>query len=196
MKLAMTPFCLNRQFGPDNANGLDYISALRLVDQIEQEIQIGGALITDGYAPFCRHVWPRNYLGLPVGVSLIAFFGDAVRSGYEARNEKELPVLTRWIELPNHMRGHPPATHLDVILYSAEQCAKENDPLPEGVDYGIVAIIPTATPGVEYPIPPITMMRNALGIEYGGSGVPVDEKAYRASVEFWEKHAIIKYVKE
>lgn len=39
---------------------------------------------------------------------------------------------------------------------------------------------------------PITMMRNALGREYGGSGVPLDEGKYRESVAFWSKHVAIK----
>jgi hypothetical protein len=39
---------------------------------------------------------------------------------------------------------------------------------------------------------PITMMRNALGREYGGSGVPIDYEKYRQSVDFWTKHVAIK----
>ena len=35
----------------------------------------------------------------------------------------------------------------------------------------------------------ITMMRNALGVEEGGSGVPLDREAYARSVAFWERHA-------
>lgn len=44
----------------------------------------------------------------------------------------------------------------------------------------------------ELPMQPITMMRNALGREYGGSGVPLDDKKYRESVDFWSKHVAIK----
>ena len=36
---------------------------------------------------------------------------------------------------------------------------------------------------------PITMLRNALGVEEGGSGVPVDRDAYARSVAFWSVHA-------
>jgi hypothetical protein len=36
---------------------------------------------------------------------------------------------------------------------------------------------------------PITMLRNALGVEEGGSGVPLDRAAYLESVEFWNTHA-------
>jgi hypothetical protein len=33
------------------------------------------------------------------------------------------------------------------------------------------------------------MLRNALGVEEGGSGVPLDRAGYRRSVEFWRTHA-------
>jgi hypothetical protein len=33
------------------------------------------------------------------------------------------------------------------------------------------------------------MLRNALGVEEGGSGVPLDRTAYRRAVAFWEQHA-------
>jgi hypothetical protein len=46
----------------------------------------------------------------------------------------------------------------------------------------------TAEP-IETPMAPVTMMRNALGVEEGGSGVPLDREAYRRSVEFWSAHA-------
>jgi hypothetical protein len=39
---------------------------------------------------------------------------------------------------------------------------------------------------------PITMMRNALGKEEGGSGVPLDREKYDVSVAFWSAHALIK----
>jgi hypothetical protein len=42
------------------------------------------------------------------------------------------------------------------------------------------------------PMQPITMMRNALGKVYGGSGVPIDVEKYSQSVEFWTKNVAIK----
>lgn len=36
------------------------------------------------------------------------------------------------------------------------------------------------------------MLRNALGREYGGSGVPLDHDKYKESVAFWSTHAIIR----
>jgi hypothetical protein len=32
---------------------------------------------------------------------------------------------------------------------------------------------------------PITLMRNALGQEEGGSGVPLDHQKYSESVKYW-----------
>lgn len=41
-------------------------------------------------------------------------------------------------------------------------------------DFGIVSIKPSDVP-YETPMDPITIMRNALGKEHGGSGVPLDK---------------------
>ena len=43
----------------------------------------------------------------------------------------------------------------------------------------------------ETPMQPITMMRNSLGREEGGSGVTLDREAYEASVTYWQTHAAI-----
>lgn len=37
----------------------------------------------------------------------------------------------------------------------------------------------------ETPMQPITMMRNALGKDEGGSGVPLDRDTYMKSVSYW-----------
>jgi hypothetical protein len=36
------------------------------------------------------------------------------------------------------------------------------------------------------------MMRNALGREFGGSGVDLDRQKYKESSDFWAEHAILK----
>jgi hypothetical protein len=43
----------------------------------------------------------------------------------------------------------------------------------------------------ELPMNPITAMRNALGEEEGGSGIPIDRKAYKDAVDYWKDHAVI-----
>ena len=42
------------------------------------------------------------------------------------------------------------------------------------------------------PMQPITIMRNALGKEFGGSGVDIDFEKYNNSVTFWSEHVAIK----
>lgn len=41
----------------------------------------------------------------------------------------------------------------------------------------------------EVPMNPITMMRNALGVDQGGSGVQLSPSAYHESASFWNAHA-------
>lgn len=57
--------------------------------------------------------------------------------------------------------------------------------------WGIISVKGQTT-DYELPMQPITMMRNALGKEFGGSGIPLDFSEYKKSVEFWTKHVAIK----
>ena len=97
-----------------------------------------------------------------------------------------------WIE--NALRR---ATFLDVILYSREQIQKETaakglDPDDnESAPWGIISVKAQSV-DYELPMQPITMMRNALGKEEGGSGVPLVREEYKKSVAFWTEHAPIK----
>ena len=43
----------------------------------------------------------------------------------------------------------------------------------------------------ELPMNPITVMRNSLGKEHGGSGVPLDRDAYMESVSYWKDHVVV-----
>ena len=58
-------------------------------------------------------------------------------------------------------------------------------------DWGIVAILGQSHPGEE-PMKPETMLRNALGIKEGGSGVELNRETYLKSVEFWDKNITVK----
>lgn len=139
--------------------------------------------VLEGYAPFCKLHVHRNWtstrcLTLPITEANRA----QLRSGYEARTEDELPVLVRWFEGVDP----PIANFLIVIVYSREQLAREGTPIQ--ADWGVVGCMYTSTPE-ETPMAPITMMRNALGTEEGGSGVPLDRSAYQRSVAFWNVNA-------
>jgi hypothetical protein len=136
-----------------------------------------------GYAPFCELHAHRNWTSTRCSVIAISDDNRARRrSGYEARTRDELPVLVRWFEglVP------PVANYLIPILYNREQLAREGTQI--SADWGIVGCLYTPTAD-EIPMVPITMMRNALGVTEGGSGVALNRDAYRASVAFWEKHA-------
>ncbi len=136
-----------------------------------------------GYAPFCRLHVHRNWTSTRcLTVPVTDTNRHLLRSGYEARNREELPVLVRWFEGVEA----PIADYLIAILYSREQLLKEGSPLE--ADWGVVGCLYTAAPA-EIPMAPITMMRNALGVAEGGSGVPLDPAAYRRSVEFWSSNA-------
>lgn len=97
----------------------------------------------------------------------------------------------RWV--PAKRVTVPEAKMLDVILYSREQITKEREALPDKA--GADVALPDAPWGIisikaqdedhETPMQPITMMRNALGRDEGGSGVPLDRAKYDASVEYW-----------
>ncbi len=139
--------------------------------------------VIDGYAPFCKlHVHENWTSTRCLTVPVTDDNRHLLRSGYEARNRDELPVLVRWFEGVEA----PVAGYLVVILYSAEQLAKEGAPIE--ADWGIVGCIYSAEPE-EIPMAPITMMRNALGVAEGGSGVPLDREAYLRAVQFWENNA-------
>jgi len=58
-------------------------------------------------------------------------------------------------------------------------------------DFGIISIKPQDC-DYELPMDPITMMRNALGTEYGGSGQKLEYEKYMESVKFWSEHVLIK----
>ena len=139
--------------------------------------------VLPGYAPFCRLHVHRNTTTTRCSVVAIDDSNRSrLRSAYEARTRDELPVLVRWFE-----GVEPPvATYLVPILYDREQLAKEGTAI-DG-EFGVVGCLYTMAPE-EIPMVPITMMRNALGVDEGGSGVPLDRAAYRRSVEFWERHA-------
>lgn len=139
--------------------------------------------VLDGYAPFCKLHVHRNWTSTRcIALPITDENRHQLRSAYEARSSEELPVLVRWFE-----GVEPPvAEYLIVILYSREQLAREGTEIAE--DWGVVGCLYTAEPE-EIPMAPITMMRNALGVEQGGSGVPLDAEAYRRSVAFWDAHA-------
>lgn len=168
------------------------------------------AILRDGYAPFCKHLFiPNDGYSTSAFVNILPITPDnehLLRTTYQTRNDRELPVLVRYFPKDAVSQPLPLATFFDIILYSREQIQKENDamaaagdngssskdesPPPPEAPWGIVSI-KAQNVDFELPMTPITAMRNALGKEEGGSGVPLDRPEYLKAVEYWSKHAIV-----
>ena len=160
--------------------------------------------LQDGYAPFCKHIFIENdFTDARVCILPITKENEhCLRSKYESRNDKELPVLSRYFDKELLLKGNdasdvfPVAKYLDLILYSREQIVKENEAMGkstsegETAPWGIVSIKAQDIPS-ELPMTPITAMRNALGKDHGGSGVPIHREKYLEAHEFWKDHATV-----
>ena len=191
--IVIDSFCF-KQFLPTSAQYIPYV--LKEFEQILNSLYSASNL-KPGYAPFCKHLFIENFTEAKVSVlSITEENSSLLRSKYEARTDKELPVLIRWF--PKEIISEvPKAKYLDIILYSYEQIQEENkarndlDSQPNLYEWGVVGIKPQDE-DFELPMQPITMMRNALGKEEGGSGVPLDRAKYLESVEYWSNFALIK----
>jgi len=179
--ITLTPFAKARLFPKQRRpNTIQDITPAEFVTHLNTNTP---ERVLDGYAPFCKLHVHRNWT--TTRCLTIAITDDnrhLLRSGYEARNKDELPVLTRWFE--GVMA--PVANYLVVILYSRAQLEKEGEKI--NGEWGVVGCLATSEPD-EIPMAPITMMRNALGVAEGGSDVPLDRAAYQRSVAWWERHA-------
>ena len=177
------------------------------IEKFEQVVnsQYDPTKLQDGYAPFCKHLFLLNdFSDARVNVLPITKDNEQyLRTRYESRNEKELPVLTRYFDKELLLEGKsesdvfPVAKYIDLILYSREQINKENAAMgkqkneeeeEETAPWGIVSI-KAQDVDHELPMTPITAMRNALGKEQGGSGVELVREEYMKAVEYWKDHA-------
>ena len=181
MSIVLTPFARSRLFPRDHRrSAIQDCSAEGFEQRLNAEAP---QRVLVGYAAFCRLHVHRNWTSTRCTAVPITDVNRALlRSAYEARSSEELPVLVRWFAGIDP----PVANYLLPILYSREQLAREGSPID--ADWGVVGCLYTMEPE-ELPLVPITMLRNALGVEEGGSGVALDRAAYRRSVAFWEKHA-------
>ena len=198
----------------------DKINTFNVLDSIEQFGHPHGihkdVNVIEGYAPFCKLVAIKNFTNAKVGSMPITLDNyPYIRSGYSARRDNELPVFSRWLELPITT---PRAEYLMFVLYDKEQIDKEakveyekeiekykkGNPLnrttistppikpePFDADWGVVAILGQSHSDEEK-MQPATMLRNALGMEEGGSGTPLNKEEYLKSVEFWSNNIIVK----
>ena len=180
MSIVLTDFARTRLFRPNRRNTIQDITP----EAFERHLAVVEPLrVLEGYAPFCQLHVHRNWTTTRcLAVPITDANRSLLRSDYEARTPDELPVLVRWFE----GLEPPVANYLVVILYDRDQLAKEGTQIT--ADWGVVGCMYTME-AEETPMAPITMLRNALGVEEGGSGVPIDRAAYQRSVAFWRTHA-------
>lgn len=183
-KIILPEFALSHFDATKHKPAIPGITSAQFELEINERLPIE---VCPGYAPFCRLMWFENWTHAQAGI--IPITSEAlpfIKTEYEARRETELPVLMRYFPGDNlELR----AKYLCVVVYDKEQMAKEGSPI-DG-DFAVVNILRTMTLE-EPPLPPITMMRNALGVSEGGSGVALDREKYKASVEFWSKNVAVK----
>lgn len=204
IKIVLEPFCF-KQFEPSAGSlylNYDKEAFATKVNEFYLKVKDEGGL-KDGYAPFCKHLFIENFTeAISSFIEITPENEKFMKSGYEARRENELAVLNRWLDrkIMEEQLGYQvqKAKYLDIILYSKAQVQEENkatghvDPNVDiDYDYGIVSVKPQDC-DFETPMQPITMMRNNLGKEHGGSGVGLDWDKYRKSVEFWSQNATLK----
>jgi hypothetical protein len=83
-----------------------------------------------------KHIFVPNFANVECGYAEITAENLAlIESGYEARSEKELPVLVQYIDRTKF--SPPQATWLDVILYSRDQIEKENEAMGNDVSLSL-----------------------------------------------------------
>jgi Protein of unknown function (DUF3228) len=183
--IVVDPFCYRqfREYYQDEAatnEAKDYTGTIFDVsisefERIVNERYSSDDMLKDGYAPFCKHLFIVNdFTNAVVNVLPITHENEhLLRTKYVARNDKELPVLIRYF---------PKAK--DVTSTTEQSTTTETAP------WGIVSI-KAQDIDTELPMTPITNMRNALGKEYGGSGIPLDYDKYMECINYWKDHATI-----
>ena len=190
----------------DSTKSSNYIAITKeeFIQKVNELYQSTKDLV-DGYAPFCKHLFVENFVkGLkPNHLEITDELKPLIISKYDSRQANELPVLIRYIDLKSIDKEKiPDALYLDLILYSKEQILSEmeemkaeekeiNEMKEKDFDWGIISIKPLNI-NHELPFVPITIMRNSLGKNEGGSGVPIDRKKYMDGVEFWSKNVELK----
>eukprot|EP00605_Chrysophyceae_sp_TOSAG23-4_P000928 GSChrysophyteH1.ASY1.ANO1.1028.1 assembled CDS len=194
-KFVMDAFGLRQFNNPDYTGTQIHYDPATFEAKVNEAFESGRVQLKDGYAPFCKHLFVENFANVTCGyVEKTAETIPLIESGYEARKEGELAVLVEFID--RNKLPPPVATHLDIILYSREQIIEENKSMGETppdtkAPWGIISVKGQLCDH-ELPMQPITAMRNALGREEGGSGVPIDRVKYQESVDFWSKNVSIK----
>ena len=221
-KIVVLNFCINRQF-IDNPS----FSGTKILDKTPEEfsgkindmLKADSIKLTEGELySFAPHIFIdkqtliRNGLNLNLILNDIPIEGlqSLIKSDYMSRNEKEIKILTRWIDKKDVEPSIIPVFNfIDIVLYTKEHLLKEiNERIEKGtnseadlidkhkledpsITHGVVKII-AMSERKETPIDPITMIRNHLGMEFGGNGEKINLVKYQESVDYWSRHVLLK----
>ena len=199
-KIEYDPF-VTRQFSQNfSGTKVDPEVKEELLDVINDAYDYASTeTMLDSEWSFCKYLVLPNEFGVKCAVRPITLdIYPYIRTDYSQRTPEELEVLTRYVQLPPGFKSVE-ANYIVLVLYSKEQLQKEFKPKEEGqdfyfddsVEWGIVSIMGTMEPKPD-PLVPITIMRNALGIEEGGNGETLNRESYNQSVEFWSKYILVK----
>jgi len=98
-KLVMDQFCFRQFDASSNALFINY----PMEDFLEKvNIVYDPNNLKNGYAPFCKHLFIHNFTSAKIStVKITEENSHLIKTSYEARTEKELPVLRRFI--PNNL---------------------------------------------------------------------------------------------
>lgn len=150
--------------------------------------------VQDGYAPFCKVVPIKNLWDVKTSYVSVDDLDNGLIEGtllpadYVSRREGEpampsTPTLVTKQELPS-------ANYLHCILYTREHLEEEGEEVT-GADLDLICV--NAEMGmIGAPMTPSTLLRNALGPDFGGSGHVPSVEEYNKSVAFWQSHMFVK----
>lgn len=111
-----------------------------------------------------------------------------LKAEFTARMPGEAPFIQ--VEIAGGQKV--PAQRAEIILYSHETLARDNDaPLTREADYYIISINAYASLAEE-PMSPMTMARNFLGLKGGTRPeVPYTAEEFARAIVYWGQHARI-----
>lgn len=199
MKIKYDPF-VERQFSPTFAGTkVPADKKDSLLERANDYFDVNRDVVfkwIDSDWDFCKYLVIPNDFGIKCAVRPITLdIYPYIRTDYAQRTPDELPILTRFAQLPPGFKSQE-ASYVVFVLYSREQLLKEFKGdgefyFDESVEWGVVSIMGTVEPKPD-PLVPITIMRNALGTDEGGNGEKLNKESYMQSVDFWSKYILVK----
>ncbi|TFJ79948.1 hypothetical protein NSK_008506 [Nannochloropsis salina CCMP1776] len=199
-KLAtLEPIALRQFTDPGFVGPKIYLHPKDFEAKVDNYLRTKTPPLREGYSSFCYHLIVPNFAHLKASyLKIVPENEHLIRTAYDANSPEDLPVLTRYFPASAVKEMTGPAKFLDVILYTREEIHQEN--MARGMEHlnnasdapwGIMRVKAQDVER-ELPMLPTTLIRNALGKGFGGSGVPLDVDRYKESVGFWMHHAAVR----